>query len=58
MSDVLEFRPPPPPYELPNSKLGRDETWVRFCAEWRALRAQQQKKLGAAQPRHNVWDAA
>ena len=44
MSDVLEFPSPPlPPYEPPKSKLGHDETWLRFCAEWRALRAQQQK---------------
>ena len=44
MNDVLNFkRPTPPAYEPPKSKFGHDETYLKWCAEWRMARAQQQK---------------
>jgi hypothetical protein len=43
MSDVLEFKKPEPPAQPPKSMFGNDEPYLKFCAEWRAARAQQQK---------------
>src|SRR5258705_5989981 len=36
-------RGPLPPYEPPKSRFGDDEYCLKWCAEWRAARAQQQK---------------
>jgi hypothetical protein len=27
-----------PPYEAPKTKLGHDETWLKFCAQWHSAR--------------------
>jgi hypothetical protein len=43
MSDILEFKIPDPPALPPKSKFGFDEGFLKFCADWRAARAQQQK---------------
>jgi hypothetical protein len=54
MSEVVEFRSPPPPYEPPRTKLGHDESWLKMCAEWRALRHEQQKRW-ALHERDTMW---
>jgi hypothetical protein len=46
MSDVVDFkRPTPPagPAKPPKSRFGDDDNYLKWCAEWRASRAQQQK---------------
>jgi hypothetical protein len=43
MSDILDFKRPESPAQPPKSKFGNDEPYLKFCAEWRAARAQQEK---------------
>lgn len=45
MSDVIEMCPRVPPSgpKQPKSKFGDDDCLLKWCAEWRAARAQQQK---------------
>jgi len=43
LSEILNFKRPEPPAQPPKSKFGFDDGYLKFCAEWRAARAQQQK---------------